>query len=247
MQSRLLMRARAVGVGAVVVLAGCTGNPPEGSSAYKTGSLGNGGFVFSCADGVACDEFSTGYAADFPKNGVATGSSFNIFYVPKDEQDKPALTEPTDGLGITVRALGPLFTGGNGGDIVASGGEGFGAIVAQTANGVVADFTSIQIVRPASITIYDAQITLFNQAQDVGDSYSITKGTTHDFRLVAKSAGNLVLAGSLQQAWETDHEDIATVAVNNGVATLTAHNAGTANLSLTSASFTRNLKVTVTP
>lgn len=238
-----IMRA-AVLASALVAIA-CTGNPPAGSASYKTGSLGNGGFVFACTDGVACDEFSTGFAANFPQDGVALGSTFNIYFVPKDDQDQPAFSTPSDAIGVTVSGLEPFFNGGPEG-ITANIREGYGAIVAEQANATVVDFISLQVVKPASITIYNATAT-GNDATDVGATFSLKQGESHPFRAVAKSQAGAILAGSLNSSWKSADETIFAVATSAGVATLSGLKAGTANLTLLSATLTRTLAVTVTP
>lgn len=245
MQPRSMMRAAVVACALVSAASvACTGNPPPGDSSYKTGSLGNGGFVFACSDGVACNLFSTGYAKDFPKDGVALGSTFNIYYVPKDDQSQPALNTPTDALGVTVKGLAPFFVGGTGG-ITATEREGFGAIVAQDANGVVADFISLEIVKPDALTIYSAADSTAKDAQDIGQTFSLKVGDTHQFRAVAKRGG-AILAGSLNSEWQSSDPSVFDVATSGGVATLTAFKAGNATLTLVSAKFTRTLAVTVT-
>src|SRR6202000_2667793 len=87
---------RAAVLASAVVAVACTGNPSAGDASYKTGSLGNGGVVFAGNDRVACNAFSTGFTKDFPQDGVALGSTFNIYFVPKDDQDQPALSTPSD-------------------------------------------------------------------------------------------------------------------------------------------------------
>ena len=238
-----------VGVaGATALLAAaCTGNPPPGDSAYKTGSLGNGGFVFACSDGVACSEFSTGDAKDFPKNGVALGSTFNISFVPNDAMNASAINgTPADDKDIAVSGLGPFFSGGPDG-ILASDREGYGAIVAEHANGVVVDFVNVRIAKPSNLEIYETTSIFGNAAKDVGASLTLKVGDTKRLRTVAMDAASNVLAGSLRSEWSSNAENVFRVSVTNGVATVQALAAGSAVLSVTGGTFTRTVPVTVTP
>src|SRR5262245_4996014 len=73
------------GVGLLALaLFGCT-NPASGSSQYKPGELGNGGFLFKCDDSVACDRWSTNNARDFPQQ-IATGAVFRATFVASGDQ-----------------------------------------------------------------------------------------------------------------------------------------------------------------
>lgn len=247
MHQRSMMRV-AVCAAAFVASAStaCTGNPSPGDSSYKTGSLGNGGFVFACSDGVACNSFSTGYAASFPK-AVALGSTFNVYYVPKDDQNQPALKTPDDAIGTVVSGLPPFFSGGPAG-IAATAREGYGALVAERPDGTVVDFTDVQIVKPASIAIYKSNAGILgNDAQDVGATYSMKVGATDLFRAVAKGEDSQVLAGSLAVDWESSDTGTLSIALNDGQATFTALKAGSVTVTLNKAAIAKTLTVTVTP
>src|SRR5262249_12552304 len=145
-------------------------------------------FLFACRGGAECSQWSTGDSKNFPQ-AVALGSTFNIRFVPNDEQHQGNIdlfsTAPTPD-GITVAGLLPFFSGGAAG-MAATTREGYGAIVAQEPDGTIVDFIDLQVVKPDSLTVYDGNSTSSNPV-DVGQSVTLTVNQTKTYRSVGLGA-----------------------------------------------------------
>lgn len=235
-----------IGAAIAIIAIGCSGNPGAGSEAYKQGDLGKGGFLFGCSDGAACRSFS-GDAAKFPKTGVASGSTFGVRFVANENMGRTGTIDwssySTEYEGTHVTGLTPYLnaaTGSFGG--IAAIQPGIGTLVARTADGSVIDVISLPIVKAAKLAIYDADDDNAVSLQKV----SLGVGDTKKLRIVAQSAGNVKLAGSLTQAWTSDAEDIANVEdQTDGVATFAARKVGTANFTVTAGGLTQSIPVEV--
>jgi hypothetical protein len=247
---RMHTLARIVIAVAALGTVACTGNPDVGDQAYKQGSLGNGGFLFGCADGVACKPFS-GDAKKFPTNGVAAGSTFGVRFVASSDQHSdvvvPAIvnfdTDDTTYNGVTVGGLEPFFTEAptSNGGILASQ-VGAGTLMARKSDGTILDFISLRVVKAVKLVVYDASQT---SPLDV-TTLSLAKGGQKQLRVVGQDVGTNNLAGSIQTAWSVDNTAVATVDhTDDGVATFAGVSTGTATATLTGGGLSRTVSVEV--
>lgn len=226
--------------GLALALGACTPNPSPGDAAYRDGSLGQGSFAFACDDGLACHVTSSGDAKTFPSM-IATGSRFDVRFVPNDEQgvDDPFDSSSTNGIVITPVA--PYLE--NGIDGLAAVKPGWGTLLATDATGAVVDYIIVTIVQPDALVVYDANtpLTLENPASI--DEVSLSPGDTRTFRVVAEKNDERV-AGALTTSWSSSDESILDVDRSpGGLVTVRAKKAGSATLTAKGAAL--ETKVTV--
>ena len=120
--------------------------------------------VRRCSDGGRClrhvlDGLREGLPAR--RRGARVVVCTNIFLRAEGRSGSGrACLTPSDAVRHHRERLGAVLQRSGPGGIVANNSqEGYGAIVAEQANGVVVDFISLQVVKPATITIYDATAT----------------------------------------------------------------------------------------
>lgn len=223
---------------------GCSSdNPPPGSVAYKSGTLGNGGFLFACDDGAACLPYS-GDAAHFPTR-VATGSTFDVRFVANADQGNDNQHQ-----GITVQGVTPYID--RGGDGLAAVKPGRGTIIAYDAAGNVVDYTTIAIVQPKTLAVYDANSTIGAEKEPPRvESIDVNVGGRKSYRVLAEvdatsTSGGWAVAGSMTVEWTSSNPDVIRVdSYNAGVVNLVANKVGTATLTIHSAAISRDIAVKV--
>jgi hypothetical protein len=223
--------ARRGAVIAVALLAAsataCT-NPVPGSDAYKEGELGNGSFLFACDDGLACLPYS-GDAQKFPK-AIATGATFDVRFVAKNQQGSIIIINDHTYEGVRTSGLGPYVSDGATGGFVAEQ-PGFGTIFARDSHNTIIDYVTINIVKPDSLVVYDAN-TGVSFAKDPPriQSVSMAVEDRKSFRVVAART-NEPVAGSIPVEWSSDHPEYVEIeSYTSHVATVHAKQAGTATL-----------------
>lgn len=251
MDSSTLARAMAkalVGAAFAIIALGC-GEPAAGDPAYKNGDLGKGGFLFGCADGVACRTFS-GDAAKFPKK-VASGSTFAVRFVANEDMGGGNIvdfdTSDTEYNGTHVEGVAPFFTRAPGIGIAAATRPGIGTLVARTSDGTVIDVTALTIVKPAKLVVYEADATSATTSVTTL-SLSAKDSVGKRLRIVAQNAASDILAGSITHAWTFDPPNIARVdRKDDGVSTFVGLKAGTTTATVTGAALTATVTVEVKP
>ncbi len=222
---------------AVAFAAGCNGNPGAGSAAYKEGELGNGAFLFACDDGVACLPYS-GDAKKFP-TAIATGSTFDVRFVDKDQQGTSTLTVGEKKYeGIKPMPVEPFITAEPSGGFLAKK-AGYATIMARDATNTVVDYVTVKVVQPKELAVYDATATGYT-AKNLTRIQSVRIGLEdrRSYRVVATPGqGQDALAGSIPVEWTSDDPSIVEIesysqrvvnihALKSGTTTLTAAGAG---------------------
>ncbi|HEY8072575.1 MAG TPA: hypothetical protein VIF62_00650, partial [Labilithrix sp.] len=139
---------------ALAALTGCTvaADPTLNSAAPKEGSLGNGDFYFTCDDSVACAGYTMRNVAEKFPSAVAEGAVFHMQY---DVHSLGiTLSDNVPGQGYTLSTVGSgyLSLGTSGFSGVKAG---IGTIWVKDAAGNAVDFTTISIVKPDEIVVYD--------------------------------------------------------------------------------------------
>jgi hypothetical protein len=220
------------------LLAACS-NPSSGDPAYRQGELGNGGFLFQCDDSVACDRWSTNNAKDFPKR-IATGSVFNLRFVPTDDQGLDL--DGADTAGVTLQAVEPYV--GRGTEGFAALKPGYGTVMAKRANGAVVDYVTLTIVQPTTLVVYPAEYK--GTSPERIEKIAMKVNDTKSYRVVAESNGEAV-AGSVRMAWSSAANEVVSVTYQSGVARLSAGKAGRTTLTAEGAALSRSIDVEVTP
>jgi hypothetical protein len=244
MSSRTRSSARALlGCGAVLslfALAGCSGNPPTGSPAYKEGKLGNGSFLFKCDDSVACDRWSTNDAKDFPTQ-IATGSSFNLRFVADGQEGDSLNIQGRRYDGVTLAPVGPYV--GSGPDGFAALKPGYGTVYARDSRGAVIDYVTLKIVKPNALVVYRADYKGLEPPSV--QKVEATVGQSQSFRTVAMYDGEAV-AGSVRVQWESESSEIAEVQnYRSGVVSILAKAPGTTKVTAVGAGLTKTIDVEV--
>jgi hypothetical protein len=234
-----MMKTRRVLVFLAGVTAAACGDPSRGDPAYRQGELGNGGFLFQCDDSVACDRWSTNNAKDFPKR-IATGSVFNLRFVPTEDQGLDL--DGTDTAGITLQAVEPYV--GRGTEGFAALKPGYGTVIARRANGAVVDYVTLTIVQPTALVVYPAEYK--GTSPERIERITMKANETKAYRVVAESNGEAV-AGSVRMAWSSGTSDVVSVTYQSGVARLSARAAGKTTLTAEGAALSRAIDVEVTP
>lgn len=227
---------------AAVALAGCSGNPSSGSTAYKPGELGNGDFLFACDDSVACDRWSTGDAADFPDQ-IATGANFDVRFVSKGQQGSSITINEKRYDGITVQPVRPNI--GSGPDGFSSEKPGFATVTARDNRGMIIDYTTLRFVEPDALVVYKADYK-GNDPPQV-QAMNLTVGATESFRAVAQYKLSSV-AGSVRINWSSADSNIVQVeSYSRGVVRFVAKGAGKTTLTAVGAALTKEIEVEVKP
>lgn len=223
-----------------VALAGCnSGNPVEGSPAYKEGMLGNGSFLFTCDDSVACDRWSTNSAKDFPSE-IATGSRFNLRFVAEGQEGGTLKINGTTYTGVTLEGVDP-YVRKNPDGVFAALKPGHGTVVAKDASGRIIDYVPLNIVQPDSIVVYKADYK--GTRPEHVEKVSMKVGEVQSFRTVAKYQLNTI-AGSFQFQWDSGNSNVVGIdtqtrgvvnirAKGEGETTLTTEGAGLPKVSIT--------------
>lgn len=249
-----------VGIAALVAslaLAACTNkDPASGTTAYKAGELGNGGFTFSCADtNTACLQPASADARTFP-SGVAKGTTFRVRYVPnpgvkadinvelddKSGSANGSASGPTQG---SLTAVGNKFLD-KGPDGFVAKASGAGSIVARDASGALIEFTTIAIKDAARLQIYEAQVGTATSTAPSVQTISIPVSQQASFRIVAQDASKQNLGGSFPADWKSGDDSIVTVdSQDHGVVNLVGRKAGTTTMTVSGLGLTMQIPVEV--
>ena len=230
---------------AVAMLAGCNGDPAHGNPAYKAGVLGNGDFLFACDDGVACLPYS-GDAKLFPK-AIATGATFNVRFVAKDQEGNVITIDGKKYEGITSDAIAPYVS--NTPDGFAAEEPGFGTIIVHDSRGYVVDYVMLTIVKPDDLVVYAADYNATSSARPPQVvSATLPVNGTASYRVVSSFGGNTI-AGSIPVDWSSESPDIVAVETfSDHVVNVRAKKAGTAKLTVSGGGpLAKTISIEVTP
>jgi hypothetical protein len=227
------------GLVSVLGLAACS-TPAPGSTAYKQGTLGNGGFLFQCDDSVACDRWSTNNAKDFPTQ-IATGSTFHLTFVAS--QDQGDVFSGNAYPGSTLNAVAPYVSSGPDGFTMVK--PGYGAVVVRQPDGAVIDYVTLKILKPDALVVYAAEYKGDNPPPV--DSLSLKVNDRKSFRTVGQKDKS-ALAGSIRVEWTSADPNLLTVeSYAGGVVNIVAKAAGTTTLTAAGAALTKAITVQVNP
>ncbi len=220
---------------AAVFLLACSNDLTPADSGYSPGELGNGGFAFSCDDSVVCGKFNS--AEDFPKNGIARGSTFRLRYVPRTGYSG-------DAVGVTLATVGNTYFSITSGTFLALT-PGQGSVVAYDNTGSVLEYKTLAIYTPDKIVVYDGEDTTTTSPIPIS-TIDLSVSDVRTFRALAQKS-NLDLAGALKYEWrETGSAALLTVSSDNtGKVSVRANKTGTTTLEVTGATFTQQVSVTV--
>ncbi len=208
------------------------------SPSYKPGELGNGGFVFTCDDSVACNKFNA--AAQFP-NVVAQSATFKVRYVPRDAKTN----DPGSGAGVTVSPVGTTYLSTGADGLVGLKG-GIGTITARNAQGSLVEFTTIKIEKPDAIVVYDGEYTGTTTPVTI-DKVRLKVGQPKTLRALSRRAGR-DLAGMLNYQWSTENEAVVRVdgtTQSTGKITIVGNAAGSTTITVEGGSFKQDVPVEV--
>jgi hypothetical protein len=221
-------------------LAGCTSNPPAGSTAYKEGKLGNGSFLFKCDDAVACDRWSTDDAKDFPTQ-IATGSNFRLRFVADGQEGTTLNIKGTQYDGITLAPVGPYVSSGP--DGFAAVNPGYGTVYARDSKGAVIDYVTFRIVKPDDLVVYQAD---YKGVDPVPvRKIAMTVGQRQSFRTFGRYKQEVV-AGSIRVQWTSTDTEIAEVdSYTRGVVTILPKAPGTTKLTAVGGGLTKEIDLEV--
>jgi hypothetical protein len=180
------------------------------------GELHQGTFVYTCSSSADAACGTT----DLP-SGIAVGADFDLRYTPSS----PSTTslEPSASF-FSVDPNGRFHTTR----------AGYGVVLVTDASGAVVDFVNLRLKTIASLTI---------TGLDPGSGLHI--GETRTISASAFDAAGARLAGTLGLEWESAQEEVATVTVSAGTATLHAVAAGTARLRVVAGTSTSTLSIEV--
>lgn len=221
-------------------LAGCTSNPPAGSSAYKEGKLGNGSFLFKCDDAVACDRWSTDDAKDFPTH-IAAGSNFHLRFVADGQEGTTLNIKGRRYDGITLAPVGPYVSSGP--DGFAAVNAGYGTVYARDSNGAVIDYVTLRIVKPNDLVVYQAEYKGVDPPPVA--NIEMTVGQRQAFRTFGRY-NQQAIAGSIPVQWKSADSNIVDVeSYSRGVVTLLPKAAGKTKLTAVGAGLSKELDVEV--
>lgn len=235
---------------AAAFVAGCNGNPPPGSAAYKEGELGNGDFLFACDDGVACLPYS-GDAKKFPR-AIASGATFDVRFVSKNEQGATVNVDfvDVDGKryeGLRTTALPPFVEEGPDGSFVAAK-PGFGTVVVRDQHSFVVDYVTLNIVKPDALVVYDANYDVaFGTSPPQLQTVTLKVDERSSYRVFAEHARDPI-AGSIPVTWTSADPEVLAVesySPRSRVVTVVAKKAGTTTLQAEGAGLTKPITVEV--
>jgi hypothetical protein len=223
-----------------MLLAACTDRPGTGSPEYKTGALGNGGFLFQCDDSVACDRWSTNSAKDFPSQ-IATGSTFKLRFVANQNQGEAIGDDVYPGM--TMRALAPYVSGGPDGFTMLK--PGLGTVMVRDSGGFVIDYVTLPIEKADAIVAYDAA---YKGEQPTPVTTLTMKGSEQkSFRTVAMKQLQ-PLAGAISVEWSSSNEAVVRItSYSAGVALIQSMGPGSATLTAAGAALSTTIPVQVSP
>lgn len=224
----------------VILIAGCNGNPTEGSANYRTGELGNGGFLFACDDSVTCDHYSNS-ATTFPHQ-IASGANFRLRFVPTNDQGGSVDLDGPSYQGITIDPVGPFIGKGTMG--FAALAPGIATFAAKNAKGSLIDYGTVRIVKPDAIAVVGATSVSESESSRI-PRFNLHVGEAVDIVAVAEYEDELV-AGAFNVAWSSRDDDVAAVdRRSRGVVTLSAKAPGKTVLTIEGSALSRDVDVEV--
>lgn len=250
MQRRaMVVSAGALGFAALAALAACSDMPRAGSRSYKAGELGNGRFLFACADAVRCERWS-GFADQFPDT-VASGSTFNVRFVANGQPGGSLEIGPTGGSlvidgtrydGVTTQPIGPYLSAGP--DGLSAVRPGYATIVTRDNRGTVIDLVTVKIVEPDDLVVYDATD---GAAPRIVQKIDLSVGRDASLRTFGRHK-LVTVAGSVRVSWESDDPTVASVVgYEGGVVLVAAVGEGKTKLRVVGAALTKEIDVEVSP
>lgn len=219
--------------------------------AYKSGELGNGGFVMACDDDIAC-RGETNDAAKFP-SAIATGSTFRVRYVPINATETNIRIDETgiEGSFQTTGARGSIVPVGDSFISKSPNGllakvPGLGVIMAKNAGGAILDYTTVNIVDADALAVYEnANLTGSGNPTKL-TAKTLATGETVEVRAVARRASEN-LAGSFGSDWTSDKPDVVAVeTIDSSHATLRAVGVGKATITAEGRGLSSTFTVEVT-
>jgi hypothetical protein len=216
-------------------------NPAPGSSAYKQGELGNGGFLFRCDDSVACDRWSTNDAKDFPEQ-IATGATFNVRFVATGDEGSSTTSDKY--VGLTSTPVEPYVSSGPDGFTTLK--PGYGVIAARDSSGAIVDYVQLRIVKPDGLVVYPADYKGNDPPAMEAINLKLTDAR-RSYRTVAERAQTAV-AGSVRVVWASSDTSVIQIeSYTRGVVNVVAKSVGKATLRVEGAALTKDIAVEVTP
>lgn len=234
----------AVALGALLFGAGCTIS--SAGPGYEEGELGNGGFLFTCDDSVACED-DTNDASAFP-SAVSLGATFAVRYVPQTRAGTDIrFNESEKNRGITVSPTGQFISSGPDGFVGIK--EGYGTLASRDASGRIIDYVTLRVAKPDALVVYEASLSSGATAPTPVkvDNVELRTGSRRSYRVRAQE-NHQDLAGSLRVQWESDDESIVAIdSVQSNTVTVTAKKEGTTKLHATGGTFVEDIVVTVMP
>jgi len=233
----------AVALLAVLVTAGCSlGSSKSGE---KPGELGNGGFLFTCDDSVACEKFSND-ATKFP-SAVSLGAPFTVRYEPKSEtRARLTLDNRAPESGITVAPVGSVLMS-RGPDGFVGIKAGYATLASRDAAGRVIDYVTVRIAKPDAIVVYEANETVVPSAPARVQSLALDIGDRRTYRAIAQEK-NQDLAGALRVEWISSAPDVVQIeSATTGSVNVVARKAGSATLTVSGGTFQQLIPVQVSP
>lgn len=240
MRSKSLVPLLAVGALVACSSAGISNTPQA-----QRGDLGNGDFTFLCDDSVACERWS-GNAAVFPER-VASGSTFELNYFLKNDEGtvQIKINETPESRGYRLEGVGQRASKTTTGLTATKPGRA--TFVVRDAKGWVVDYTSIQIVKPQGLIIYDSE---FRSNTDSPPhitkvDMNMTTATRKSFRVVAEYEAEPV-AGAIPVKWTSSNPAVVDIeGYSRGKVTVVARGVGTATIKADGAGLNSEIPVEV--
>lgn len=223
------------------VLGGCS-DPDTGDEAYRQGSLGNGAFLFQCDDSVACSRWS-GAAEKFPKM-IATGSTFQLRFVPNEAQGEVIDIDGSDFKNFTVQTIGTTRLSPEPAGGFAAVAPGYATVVARDAKGSIIDYAAVHIVQPNGLVVYDASYS--GDDPDSVLAINIKVDEDRSYRVVGERDLEAI-AGSIRVKWESADADVVQVeSYSSGVVKIRAKGVGKTKLIASGGGITKEIDAEVT-
>jgi hypothetical protein len=219
--------------------AAISGSPPT-----QRGDLGNGDFTFRCDDSVACERWSNS-AAVFPDK-IASGSIFDLNYFLKNDKGiiEIKINETPESRGYRLEPVPPYAGKATNGLTALKPGRA--TFVVRDGKGWVVDFTSIEVVKPEGLIVYDSEAdSKSNPPHITNVAMNMTTDARKSFRVVAQHQFEPV-AGAIPVQWTSSNRAVVDVeGYSRGKVTVVAKSLGTATLKANGAGIEESLSVEV--
>ena len=169
-------------------------------------------------------------------------SNFEVFFIPKDTTFDISVNYDPPPDGTTIAGVGDSYIN-RGPEGLTAVKAGYGTIAAKDADGSLIDYTTIEIVPPDALVIYDGNYN--GSSPSALDQVSMKVGAERSFRALARSHGQ-DLAGALRYEWTSSAPDVLKIErIEGSKVTVTAESAGTATIEVKGGTFTQSFPVEV--